>query len=203
MKNKSQISASSVCVLPVYTQEIPHLLPWHIKIQLYHRQWHNKLATYNSNKQPFHPTVIPNLTALTNWHEKTLRKMTENSSTSNDQKYCQLSRMSTAGPTTEVRGHPTGVRLQVWQKTTTKDPLPWIAHQRGHQPQAFNCWPICFTSQFDNHQMPHGPNRGYTKHSDYTLSSKQHDRCYIHQKARWGCCQQSVAPLSLFIGIHT
>lgn len=80
----------------------------------------------------------------------------------NDQKNCQLSKTSNTGPKVGVRVHPTGVKEQVWQKQQQKT-LVWLTHQRRQQPQVSNCCPICFTSQFDDHQMPGGLNKGYTR----------------------------------------
>lgn len=80
----------------------------------------------------------------------------------NDQKNCQLSKTSNTGPKVGVRVHPTGVKEQVWQKQQQKT-LVWLTHQRRQQPQVSNCCPICFTSQFNDHQMPGGLNKGYTR----------------------------------------
>lgn len=80
----------------------------------------------------------------------------------NDQKNCQLSKTSNTGPKVGVRVHPTGVKEQVWQKQQQKT-LVWLTHQRRQQPQVSNCCPICFTSQFNDHRMPGGLNKGYTR----------------------------------------
>lgn len=143
-----------------------YLIIWHIKIQLNHWQWHNNQWIQSESEihnQKYHCATILHLSTGTNtcfcicvhkkWNSPKLM---------NDQKNCQLSKTSNTGPKVGVRVHPTGVKEQVWQKQQQKT-LVWLTHQRRQQPQVSNCCPICFTSQFDDHQMPGGLNKGYTR----------------------------------------
>lgn len=142
-----------------------YLIIWHIKIQLNHWQWHNNQWKWKWNTQSeislcHHSTSI-------NWDKhwflymcseemefNKINEWSEKLSAQQNVKHWTKSR----GQSSSTRCERTGVT-----KTTTKDSLVWLTHQRRQQPQVSNCCPICFTSQFDDHQMPGGLNKGYTR----------------------------------------
>lgn len=142
-----------------------YLIIWHIKIQLNHWQWHNNQWKWKWNTQSeislcHHSTSI-------NWDKHWFLYMCSEEMEFNkinewSEKLSAQRKTSNTGPKVGVRVHPTGVKEQVWQKQQQKT-LVWLTHQRRQQPQVSNCCPICFTSQFDDHQMPGGLNKGYTR----------------------------------------
>lgn len=116
------------------------------------------------HNQKYHCATILHLSTGTNTGFcKCVQKKWNSTKLMNDQKNCQLSEnvkhwTKSRGQSSSNRCQRTGVT-----KTTTKDSLVWLTHQRRQQPQVSNCCPICFTSQFDDHQMPGGLNKGYTR----------------------------------------
>lgn len=144
-----------------------YLIIWHIKIQLNHWQWHNNQWIQSESEihnQKYHCATILHLSTGTNTGFCIcVQKKWNSTKLMNDQKNCQLSEnvkhwTKSRGQSSSNRCERTGVT-----KTTTKDSLVWLTHQRRQQPQVSNCCPICFTSQFDDHQMPGGLNKGYTR----------------------------------------
>lgn len=141
-----------------------YLIIWHIKIQLNHWQWHNNQWKWKWNTQSeislcHHSTSI-------NWEKHWFLYMCSEEMEFNkiNEWSEKLSAQQNVKHWTKVgvRVHQTGVKEQVWQKQQQKT-LVWLTHQRRQQPQVSNCCPICFTSQFDDHQMPGGLNKGYTR----------------------------------------
>lgn len=141
-----------------------YLIIWHIKIQLNHWQWHNNQWKWKWNTQSeislcHHSTSI-------NWDKHWFLYMCSEEMEFNkiNEWSEKLSAQQNVKHWTKVgvRVHQTGVKEQVWQKQQQKT-LVWLTHQRRQQPQVSNCCPICFTSQFDDHQMPGGLNKGYTR----------------------------------------
>jgi hypothetical protein len=97
-------------------------------------------------------------------------------------KFCLFSRMPTTGPTVEVRGHSTGVRLQVWQKKHQQKTLSLgllIKEGTSHKSSTAAQF-VSLLSQITTKCLV-VPIKGYTKQSAYTWGSKQHDRCNTHQ----------------------
>lgn len=142
-----------------------YLIIWHIKIQLNHWQWHNNQWKWKWNTQSeislcHHSTSI-------NWDKHWFLYMCSEEMEFNkiNEWSEKLSAQQNVKHWTKSRGQSSSNRCQRTgvTKTTTKDSLVWLTHQRRQQSQVSNCCPICFTSQFNDHQMPGGLNKGYTR----------------------------------------
>lgn len=141
-----------------------YLIIWHIKIQLNHWQWHNNQWKWKWNTQSeislcHHSTSI-------NWDKHWFLYMCSEEMEFNkiNEWSEKLSAQQNVKHWTKSRGQSSSNRCERTGVTkTTKDSLVWLTHQRRQQPQVSNCCPICFTSQFDDHQMPGGLNKGYTR----------------------------------------
>lgn len=74
-----------------------------------------------------------------------------------------------------------------------RTPFLGLLIKRRQKPHVSDCCPICFTSQFGDHQMPGGLNPGYTKSSANTLrvQSSMIDVTYIKQTGE-GCSPQTL-----------